>query len=131
MTRKPLRFEDVRRGEQLAPLRYVLTEEKVRQFRAAVQDPEAAFPNLAAKDYAYALWTTYETSLVINARHEAWYSRPPMIGETIIVSGNVADKYERRGRQFIVVETRSLGANGDEICRGQTTLMLGGVPVRD
>ena len=53
------------------------------------------------------------------------------MGETITTSGKLADKYVRRGRVYIVMETRSVGADGRELVRSKTTLMLRGVTKED
>lgn len=117
-------FDVVAPGEQLGPITYVLTQEKLDSFRDAVNDPDALLTTIASKDYSYLLATRYERSSKINARHEAWYSRAPVVGEEISVSGELADKYVKRDRRYIVVRTRSVGSEGDEIARTETTLLI-------
>lgn len=117
-------FDAVSPGEALGPISYVLTQQKLDSFRAAVNDPDAVLTTIASKDYSYLLATKYERSSKINARHEAWYSRAPVVGEEISVSGELADKYVKRDRRYVVVRTRSVGASGDEIARTETTLLI-------
>jgi hypothetical protein len=121
-----LDFETIDVGEEYGPLSYVLTAEKLATFRSVIGDPEAVFPTIASKDYANLFSTRYEQPGFINAKHESWYQSPPHEGETITTTGRLADKYVRRGRAYLVLETCSVGADQREIVRSKTTLMLRG-----
>jgi hypothetical protein len=121
-----LDFETIDVGEEYGPLSYVLTSEKLATFRQVVGDPEAVFPTIASKDYANLFSTRYEQPGFVNAKHESWYLSPPDEGETITTTGRLADKYVRRGRAYLVVATRSVGADQRPIVRSKTTLTLRG-----
>ncbi len=123
----PFSFDAVAVGEEFAPLTYEITAAKLAAFRAATANPDAQMITIAAKEYAYLLWAKYEEVVSINAKHEAWYSRRPEVGDRITATGRIADKYERRGRRFLVIETRSSNQDGAEICRNRVTLLIGGV----
>jgi hypothetical protein len=121
----PLDFDTLAVGDTFGPLDYVLTQEKMELYRRAVSDPQAAFATIASKDYAVLLRTRYDLGRVVNAKHESRYSRPPEIGALIRTSGRLADKYERRGHRFIVMETTSREGADEVLVESRTTLMLG------
>jgi hypothetical protein len=121
----PLDFDTVAVGDDFGSLDYVLTAEKMELYRRAVSDPGAAFATIASKDYAVLLRTRFELGRVVNAKHESRYFRPPEIGSQITTSGRLADKYERRGHRFIVMETTSTDEAGEVLVVSRTTLMLG------
>lgn len=125
-----LEFDALEVGEEYGPLEYVLTDEKLSTFREVIGDPEAVYPTIASKDYSNLVRTKYEETGFINAKHESWYHSPPSPGERITTSGRLADKYVRRGRAYIVMETRSVGSDGRELVRSKTTLMLRGYEPR-
>lgn len=123
----PFSYEEVSIGAELGPLTYQITAAKLAAFQAAVADPGARMVTIAAKEYAYLLWARYQEVVSINAKHEAWYSRHPEVGDVITARGRIADRYVRRGRRYLVIETRSTDQTGAEICRNRVTLLIGGV----
>lgn len=129
--KRPFSFEEAEVGEELRALSYEVTAGKLDAFRAATTNPRASMITIAAKEYAYLLWAVYEEVMSINAKHEAWYSKVPTVGDVITARGRIADKYVRRGRRYLVVETRSTDQTGDEICRNRVTLLIGGVDAVD
>ncbi len=124
---KPFVFEQIVPGEELGPLTYEITAEKLAAFRAATGNPEALLLTIAAKEYAYLLWAAYTEVVSINAKHEAWYGKPPRPGDVVTARGRIAQCYEKRGRRYLVIETRSTDQDGVEICRNRVTLLIGGV----
>jgi acyl dehydratase len=120
-------FDDIVVGEKLGPLTYQITADKLAAFRAATADPAALMITIAAKEYAYLLWARYEEVISINAKHEAWYGKPPTIGDTLTAHGRIAERYVRRGRRYLVIETRTEDQHGAHICRNRVTLLMGGV----
>ena len=126
MTR-PFDYDRVTVGEPLPSLTYEVTEAKLAAFQTATSNPAAEMVTIAAKEYAYSLWAAYDEVLSVNAKHEAWYSRPPVPGDVITTTATVADRYERRGRRYLVIATRSTNQAGAEICRNRVTLLIGGI----
>ena len=115
-------------GVQLGHLEYVVTEELLRRFRDVVEFPDAHFPNMAVKEYLAVLTAKYGYIPVISARHSERYYSHPRVGTRIQVSGWVRDKYQRRGRDWLVVETFAVDEHGREILRGEHTFLVGGMP---
>ena len=121
-------YEALPIGGQLGHLEYVVTEELLRQFRDVVEFPDACFPNLAVKEYIEVLTRKYGYLPVISAKHTERYYSHPRVGNRIQVSGWVRDKYRRRGRDWLVVETFAVDEIGREILRGEHTFLVGGMP---
>ena len=114
-------------GEQLGHLEYTVTEELLAQFRQAVGYPEAAFPHLAVKEYIEVLRRKHGTLDFISAKHKDRYFHPPIAGKRVQVSGWVREKYQRRGRDWLVVETLAIDEDGREIVRSEHAFLVGGL----
>ena len=120
-----LDYEKLEVGEEYGPIEYKLTAAKLDLYRMAVSDPDAIFATIASKDYANLLRTRYTLGEVVNARHETRYHHPPALNEVIRTSGRLVNRYLKRERPFIVVETVSSGEGGRLLVESRTTLALG------
>jgi hypothetical protein len=98
---------------------------KLELYREAVSDPDAIFATIASKDYAHLLRTRYVLGDVVNARHETRYHRAPQLNDEIRTTGRLVDRYIKRERQFIQVETISTDQSGAVLVESRTTLALG------
>ncbi len=121
---KEIRFDDLEVGEEFGPLQYRLTEDKMAAYRNSVEDAEAAFATVGVKDYSRLINSKYTGANFINAGHEAEYLNPPRPGKVLTVRGNLADKYIRRERKYVVMETHTTDEDGREIVRAKTRLIL-------
>jgi acyl dehydratase len=121
-------FDMLHPGEVFGPVSYEVVPEIGDRLRKVLGAAEAIPLSVASKDYAYLLWSKYETETVINAGHESWYFGSAPVGATVRSSGILADKFVRAGRQFLVLETRScFGPESAPLAISRTTLLLGGV----
>jgi hypothetical protein len=120
-------YRELSIGEQLAHLEYVVTEDKLRLFQEAVEYPDAGFPSIAVKEYIEVLTRKYGPIPVISAKHKDRYFSPPRPDKRIQVTGWVRDKYQRRGRNWLVVETFAVDEDGREILRSEHTFLIGGI----
>ena len=118
-----LTFDDVDVGQDLGTLSYAMTEEKLRHFRSATGDPGALYPTIATKDFYYLLHNRFRVGLMLHAKHDSSYVRPPAPGIQVRVRGRIADKYVRRGRPLIVVESISEDDAGQLLVRSRTTFL--------
>ena len=120
-------YRELSIGEQLAHLEYVLTEDKLRLFQEAVDYSGASFPSIAVKEYIGVLTGKYGPIPVISAKHKDRYFSPPRPNKRVQVTGWVRDKYQRRGRSWLVVETFAVDEDGREIIRSEHTFLIGGI----
>ena len=100
-------WDDLRVGLQVGPLTYLITPEMVTAFCAALPVDPAPYladgimpPSLLATDYIALLHGKLELGWGLMARHALKVFRPVRIGDTVTVTGEVTDKYERKGRHY-------------------------------
>lgn len=113
-------------GEQLGHVEYLVTPEKLARFQDAVEYPEALFPGIAVKEYLRVLTAKYGFVDFISAKHTDRYFHPPIPNKRVQVTGWVRDKYRRRGKDWLVVETFAVDEDGRELVRSEHTFLTGG-----
>jgi acyl dehydratase len=131
----PMVFEEMSIGEEYTD-EYVLTPELAQEYAEGIADPNpwyreqspfgtpVANPMLIVAQHARLLKTMYATAGNVHTRHETQFLNPARIGTAIHLYGKLVDKYIRRGREYLVVECRSVDQNGDEICRDRRTIII-------
>jgi len=98
---------DLRIGSKVGPLVHTITPEMVRDFCAALPAEAAAYeaegmmpPTLLATDYIPLLREHLELGWGLMARHTLKILRSIAIGDTVSVTGEIVDKFERKGRHY-------------------------------
>jgi acyl dehydratase len=131
----PMVFDEIRIGEEYQDS-YVLTPEMARDYASGIDDANpwyledspfgwpVANPMLIVAQHVRLFKTRYETSGHVHTRHETRFYNPARIGTTIKVYGTLVDKYVRRGREYLVMECRSVDEDGIEICRDRRTIII-------
>jgi hypothetical protein len=114
---KLLDWEALVIGERLPTLSYVLTQEMVDEFRKGVMDPEAAYPTISQKVDVRPYHLVYHDDGSVNARCAFHCYNPPVAGKKITVHAWIADKYARRGKNYIVTQAVSVDEDGRLIDR--------------
>ncbi len=127
--REKVPFEDLEPGDSLGEYRYELTPELVdRHERATDQAPcvegRYAPVSLLAADGVNLAEQSWDISSSVHAAQSLTIFARPRLGDTLLVSGVVAEKFVRKGRRYVVSETRTLDAAGGEVARGRTTGVL-------
>jgi acyl dehydratase len=132
--KKPMVFEDMSVGEEYAD-EYVLTPELARDYAEGIDDlnpwyleqspfgSPVANPMLIVAQHARLFKTTYSTAGNVHTRHETQFLNPARIGKKINLHGKLVDKYSKRGREYLVMECRSVDEDGVEICRDRRTII--------
>jgi hypothetical protein len=120
-------YEKIYIGEQLGYLEYQVTKEQLKLLQEAVEYPGAFFPHIAVKEYLEVLHRKHGPISFISAKHQDRYYHPPIPDKRVQVTGWVRDKYERRGRHWLRVETLAIDEDGREIVRSEHTFLIGGV----
>jgi acyl dehydratase len=137
MVAKPaLSYEAVEVGQRLGPIRYRVEPEIVRLHLEAVAqevppflaDPETGAllmePGILVRHYMRLLRNHFRVEGAIHARTEITLAGPARAGQTLTVTGRVAEKYIRRGRAYVVVESTTVDEAGREVCRARDALAL-------
>lgn len=116
-TREPLDWDSLEVGEIFERSDYVLTAEMIDMYRRGVMDPEAAFPTISHKVDVKQYNKKYRDNGSVNARCAFHCYNPPILGKRITVTAWIADKYLRRGKNYIVTEAVSVDEAGRLIDR--------------
>jgi hypothetical protein len=116
-TREPLDWDSLEVGETFERYDYVLTAEMIDMYRKGVMDPEAAFPTISHKVDVKQYTKKYRDNGSVNARCAFHCYNPPIPGKRITVTAWIADKYLRRGKNYIVTEAVSVDEAGRLIDR--------------
>src|SRR5215210_7055255 len=111
-TRKLLDWDALEVGETFENFSYVLTQQMLDEFRKGVMDPEAAFPTISGKVDTVQYHAVYRDNGSVNARCCFQFYNPPIPGKRITVQSWIADKYARRGKNYIVTEAVSVDEDG-------------------
>lgn len=109
----PSAWDVIQVGEDLGSFKYLLTGEMIENYRRVVDNPLAAYPTVAGRHPARAMYQKYgERMRVPNAGQESQYFNPPLPGKWIHVTAHVADKYIRREKRYLVIEARAVDEDG-------------------
>ncbi len=123
--------QDIVVGSHLPPVEVELTTDMVGRYAATVQDetpwygsafdtpiaPPALISILSGKP----MDATYEpVSGGIHASQEFELLQPLVIGSTITTSGTVVDKFDKRGRTYVILETEYHDQDGNLVARGRS-----------
>lgn len=133
--KKPMVFEDMPVGEEYAD-EYVLTPDLARDYAEAIEDLNpwylepspfggpVANPILIVAQHVRLFKTKYATAGNVHTRHATQFFNPARIGKKIKVYGKLVDKYIKRGREYLVMECRSVDEDEIEICRDRRTVII-------
>lgn len=135
VSKKPMVFEDMPLGEEYED-EYVLTPELAREYAEGIEDfnpwylenspfgAPIANPILLVAQHVRLFKTGYATGGNVHTRHDTQFLNPARIGKKVTVSGKLVEKYIRRGREYLVVECRSVDEDGVELCRDRRTIII-------
>ena len=130
------RLEDAQVGETIGPYRYRVTREMAEfgssaEVRASAwfsgdgdSGPGFAPSTLTDNDYSLAFMEKYIPGEVVHTKAENHYLNPPIIGKELTITGRVAERYEKRGRDFLVFETETRDEDGREIVKSRNTVLI-------
>jgi acyl dehydratase len=132
--KEPIVFEDMSVGEEYTD-EYLLTPELAQEYATGIEDSNpwhlehspfggpVANPILIVAQHVRLFKTKHATAGNVHTRHETQFLNPARIGKKIKVSGKLVDKYIKRGREYLVMECRSVDEDGVEICRDRRTII--------
>jgi acyl dehydratase len=129
-------FADLQVGDRFPPLRLEVTEEWVATDLALAQDPTpperdpslfgapVAPPTLTNADFDRFLRAHgFSMSGVIPTKTRHEYFAPIFIGQMIETTGEVVDKYERKGRTYVTFEFVTTDLEGRILLKKRDTLL--------
>ena len=111
------------------PARYEVTADVVREYRAiagaAADDIDIAPPTLAAIYIRPAQNALNGPPGGIHAKQEFRFSGTVKVGDRLETVLEVRELFERKGKRFVVSETRTINQNGRVVCTGLITQVWG------
>jgi len=123
-------FEEIPVGMDCGVKEVVLDDEYVRsrtglnqwQDMGLVDDLKIAIPGATIVEHARMKFEAIPALRVsIWAKSEQEFLKPMIMGSTVYIRGRVADKYVKRGKQYLVTEFETLDENGKVLLRSRET----------
>lgn len=135
---KSIPFEEIVLGEELGPLEYEADGSAVAQYcrdwddhnplfteTSSLGGPMAPPAFMAGLTCFHLLRTKYDSSGTLDAKTEHENLKPLPVGGKMIVKGRIADKFIRRGLEYVVVESECYDDGGDLLRRSRDHVVLG------
>ena len=131
-----LTYEALTVGEEFVSDTHLVTPEDIEAYSFAVDDHQDLFtesgpaggqvahPTLMANQALHLRHSKYIVHAGLHAKMEFNFLAPVRPGMRVRSRGRVVDKYERRGRQYMVTEYVTEDERGTALVRGQFTQML-------
>ena len=127
-----LKLEDAKVGDRVGPYRYRVTREMAGYVASKEMlsssrysgDSPIAPSALTDNDYSLAFMVKYNPGDAIHTKAENHYINPPIVGKELIVTGAISDRFNKRGKDFLVFETTTRDEDGREIVKSKNTLLL-------
>jgi hypothetical protein len=125
-----LAFDAVAVGMPLGPVDFVCDDEAI--LAAALSghpdlqqlEQDTVDPALLAGNHLHLIFNQFRIDTAIHAATEVNVKVAAPRSEVVHVRGRVAEKVERRGRYFIVVESETVGRDGVVISMERNTLVV-------
>jgi len=137
MTEFPkLTYEALTVGEEFVSDDHLVTPESIEAYAYAVDDHHpwflgpspfggpVAHPTMLANQALHLRHSKYIVHAGLHARMEFQFLEPILPGMRVRSRGRVIDKYERRGKQYMVTEFVTADEKGTPLVKGQFTQML-------
>jgi acyl dehydratase len=133
---KKLTYEGLQVGEEFVSDEYLVTPEDVDTYAFAVDDQHPWFfgpspfggpvapPTMLGNQALRMRHSKYIVHAGLHAKMEFNFLEPVQPGMRVRSRGRVIDKYERRGRHYMVTEFVTEDETGTPLIRGQFTQML-------
>ena len=127
---KKLTLDSLRVGEEFVSDDHLVIPEDIEAHGFAVEDDhpwhaeEVAPPTLMANQALHLRHSRYIVHAGLHARMEFNFLEPIRLGMRVRTRGKVIDKYERRGKPYMVTEYVTEDDSGRELVRGQFTQMI-------
>lgn len=123
-------------GQDLGSVEHQFTPEDVARYAESLQDPSGWYrarradgavrvhPMMLATDVFRLLRGHFMTPWMIWAEEQHSYLGPIWTGQRLRTVGKVVGKGVKRGREYVEVETTTLGEEGNELARRRTLFFI-------
>lgn len=130
-------FDEIVVGQELGPIETPASANAVRRYCEDWQDPNPLYledspfggpvvpPAFMAGLTGFQLLATrYDARATIGAKTEHRNINPWRVDKKVTTRGRIADKYIKRGLEYVVVESTSVDEDGVEIRRSRDAILL-------
>ena len=122
-------FHELPVGTDMGSIEYTISEERVeRHLRATHQTPypesdgeKLAPVSILASDGIWLAESQFDISESVHAGQRLEILNVPIVGSRVKVSGRVVEKFEKGGRQFVVMDVVSEDDRGRVLAHGRMT----------
>jgi 3-hydroxybutyryl-CoA dehydratase len=135
---KEIPFDSIVIGEELGPWSVEITEAVVRDYCSDWDDPNPIYLKgtadggppvtppafMAGLACFRLLGRKYNASATIGAKTEQENLRPIRIGHTLRTEGRIVEKYIKRGREYVVIESTSYDDDGQPVRNSRDHILL-------
>ena len=130
-------WQDAEIGDDLGSVVQVMSHEEINRYTESLDDADPWYregspwggpiapPLILVNEYIRLFKKKYHGgawSGSLHSKMEFETIRPPLAGAVITTTGKIADKYLKRGRWSLVIETSSRDETGEEIVKSKMTL---------
>jgi acyl dehydratase len=125
--RAKVAFHEIPMGTDVGCIEYEVSEDLARRHLEATHQSryptqgglQLAPVSLVASDGIRLAEAQVDISESVHAGQRLEVINPPIVGSRVTVRGRLVDKFEKRGRQFAVIETVSEDDRGRLLARGR------------
>jgi len=125
------RYENILLEEDFGPIEEVVDDYKVKKFAFMMDDynpwcfgdspfgKRIGHAGILANDLLQLFTQVYEANTVVglHTEEELWFVNPVFVGERARLYGKYVEKYERRGKGYVVMEADARGEDGRVLLR--------------
>lgn len=124
-------------GLELGPVETEITEKAAKNYCLDWDDPNpwyleaspwgrpVAPPLFMAGLACFRLLSTkFKTAATVGVKSEHETLEPIFVGQTLVTRGRIAEKYVKRGLEYVVVESESFDEAGRQVRRGVDHILL-------
>ncbi len=139
MAFKETTYENVEIGEEFGPVEVVIDDHFIKGYAFALDDyhpwyfeESAPFGGRIAaqlwlvKELMWLFFTKYDPNAILglHQKEEIWNHAPVPFGARLTLTGAYTDKYERRGKGYVVLESRVRDEQGQVLVRQRSTEIM-------
>jgi acyl dehydratase len=125
------RYENIELGEDFGPIEEVVDDYTVKKFAFMMDDyhpwyfgdspfgKRIGHAGIFANDLLQLFTQVYDPNTVVglHTQEELWFVNPVFVGERVRLYGQYVEKYERRGKGYVVMEADARGEDGRVLLR--------------
>lgn len=128
--KKEPRYELVQIPEEFGPVQMLVDDHRIKTYAFTQDDYRSWYfsdnspfnrrighASILTNDLLWLFLTSRENIVGLHAQEELWFHNPVFAGEQATLQGKYVDKYEKRGKGYVVMEAEARGEDGRLLVR--------------